>query len=794
MRPLLLSLPRSLAPTFVTLLTLVAVGAHADGCPSATGTDFTQLGVFIGEDFSSYPPGSLVGANFAGVDVRGAVFTGQDLTGAVFQGANLGPDGAAPASFAEADLTRTCFQDAVMNATDFSFAQFSCTDFSGTTLMEAVFGPAQTFLADPPCRSSFVEATLDVAAIDTTNWRYTDFTDADFQNVAAFSLAGRDASDAILVDAHFPNMDMNGANLTGVDFTGATLTGAVARSAALNGANLTDAQLDYVDFTCARAYYQAGDGSDLNAAFCPDTPQTSQASTGAVLQNANLKNAVLQHATFDHAQFNQANISSVDLTYASLRQASFESTGVLNAATIAGSNLSYAHLDSAALNIVVFTGALLIGASFTQTTLAGTSVSGAIMPGADFTDATLESVNFSSAVLENAVFTRATLQNIQNSGGSGVTFTCAQLGGSRFDDAIVTQATFVDAVMPPGADQCCPPAGGFTWCGTVEATGDPYGPVDYPPLTEGDNVTCPSGQTTLCTDADWQLSSDWTTSDCGTTGQSTLMWQQPPCGTPPTDVVHFADPNLEQCILDGLPGDPSAITVETAAQQQQVVCPGRGIADLGGLEAFTGLQTLDLTANQLTQFAVDFCADAATGTPCSPPLQQLKLGSNQLTQLDLGRLPNVVWLDVSDNQLASLTGTASIYFEILDASNNQLKSLDLAVQTRLLSVDLSDNQLTSVLDVFNPDLSRLTSLAYLDLSGNQLDDVGALDAIAFSPQQNPRGALRTLLLDCNPSFTCSTLALDGSYPAYQVSGCADFNAQSNQWVANVHPTCPTSAP
>src|SRR5258708_1895383 len=101
------------------------------------------------------------------------------------------------------------------------------------------------------------------------------------------------------------------------------------------------------------------------------------------------------------------------------------------------------------------------------------------------------------------------------------------------------------------------------------------------------------------------------------------MWQQPPCGTSPADTVTFADQNLANCVLSALPGQPTSITVLTAAQQLQVNCPSKSIANLGGLENFTGLQVLDLTGNAITQFGLSF-----------PNMQQLKISANQLTQLD----------------------------------------------------------------------------------------------------------------------------------------------------------------
>src|SRR3546814_6874467 len=92
------------------------------------------------------------------------------------------------------------------------------------------------------------------------------------------------------------------------------------------------------------------------------------------------------------------------------------------------------------------------------------------------------------------------------------------------------------------------------------------------------------------------------------------MWSEPLCGGDPGEIVNFTDPELEKCILDGLGGNPppSDITVETAARQTSVSCPGRGITDLGGLEAFTALTSLDLSGNALTGFGISLRSEEHT--------------------------------------------------------------------------------------------------------------------------------------------------------------------------------------
>lgn len=775
-----------------------ATAQDAPACPPTTGTDFAAQSPqpnFTDVSFADYPPGALVGANFAGLQMAGARFDGQDLTGASFEGAIMGPSQQGVTSFGNARLTGTCFIGATINAADFTDAALDCTDFSQTGLLQATFGPYQLFNTAAACRTKFVGSTLDVHAIQTQYWKYTDFSHADFQNLtpAQFSLAGKDISNAILAGTDFQGIDMTKAGLSGVDFTGADLTGAILANAALNGATLTGATATAADFICAGFYYTAGSASDPNAAACPNRAASSLPETPATLQKTVLTEAVLRNATMDYALLNQANLSGADFTGASLRHASLESTDTLNAAIVSGTVLADVRLENAQINSVVFSNVNLSGITFTGTdsTLAQTSFNGSILVGADFTDATLESADFTGAILQNANFTRTTLKSVPSgnaggAGGSGVQFTCGQLGGANFTSARVSQTSFANAVLP-AAEYCCAPEGGATLCGTIASTGNSYGPVTFPPLSPGANVTCPDGQppdaTGNCPD-DWRLSADWTTSFCsGASAQPVVMWTPPNCSAAPGDTVVFADPALEACILASLPGSEPGITLQTAAAMTEVNCPRAGISELGGLENFTGLTSLDLADNDIAEFGLSF-----------PALVSLKLDGNDLTELTLPGMSALVKLSASDNALQSVSqDSQATALQFVDLSDNRLTSYDLPSHSALVQADLSNNLLTSVLDQYNSTLDRLTGLSYLDLSGNTLTTIGSLAALAYSAKDNRTGALRTLLLECNPSFQCASLELDGDYKPYQTSGCADFNAAANNgqgaWVANAVPDC-----
>ncbi|MBC7800940.1 MAG: pentapeptide repeat-containing protein [Gemmatimonadaceae bacterium] len=759
----------------------------AASCPKANGPPF--LGDHSNTNFSALPAGSLRGANFEHAILRGAIFVGQDLTGASFHKADLGPSANGVVDFSNANLTTTCFIGARLEATDFTFAAMTCTDFSGTSLLKAQFGPQQTINPGQDCRTLFVGSTLAVDAIALSNWGKADFTDAMFTGVspATFSLAGQDITGAMLGCTTFTTppapgckafsaIDFTGANLTGVDLTGAVLVKAVLNRAALNGAVLSRADLSYATLTCARFY-----GLASNSACTPKPPNSVTPNQGAKLIQATMPYADFSFATVDYAVLTGANLSGGVFTGTSLQQASLEANNGVGAATVLGATFTGTNFSNAQIDLVQFNNVILTDSKFTNaSTLKGTTFTGSIMPGADFTGATLEGVAFDAAILENAVFANAKMPSV----GSGVTFSCAQLGGATFANATVPAASFAAAIMPPGPPgttppaPCCKQANGPAWCGTNNATQQAYGPVTYPVLATRTN--CPNGEMAVCTGTQWILP-QWQTNLCSRDRTTQTMWAPPDCGGAPGENVVFKDLNLKQCILNSLPGKPAEVAVTTAATLLSVSCPNRGIADLTGLEQFTNLTSLDLSANQLTQFALAL-----------PQLQSLKLSDNRLTSLDMKGLnsSSPVRLEAANNSLSAVIGLESINLVVVDLSYNQLTSFDLPAQAPSLTyADLSNNKLTNVLNSSSQNLDAMTPLAYLDLSGNSIPTVGSVAAIAGSSSPT----LLSLFLACNPTFQCSSLGLTGGASPAQAlmrSSCADYNPQNQSWIVLTNPQCP----
>ena len=762
------------------LLSVAGQTALAADCPVVpNGKNYAGQNL-TNHNFHADAPGSLVNANFENAILNGANFDGQNLSGASFKGAILDPSSFGSTQFNNTTLTQTCFIGASMNATDFTYAKIECADFSGTSLLDADFGPLQNITENTGCRTNFSEATIDVNAIRTRHWGAIDFSNTRFQNVTPgnFSLAGADISNAILVGANFDGIDISNANLSRVNLSNGSLINADLNNSALNNIDLTLADLSYANMQCTRFYGAKNDGdNNPNAKKCPSTVESSVTTKPATLIQTTFNATNLTNSTLNYARLSGAVFSGATLNHASFSYANLEPSGLISATSFLGSDLSNAFFSWAKVNSVQFSNLFMPNATFSNTIQKNTDFSGSIMPNADFDNTILQSVSFTGAVLQKAKFTNSKMKTSPDGSGTGVNFNCTQLGGASFADSTVSSASFNAAVMPTAAS-CCPEKADFVWCGSISATQQSYGPTILPILNT--TMACPSGKTKQCSGSDWVVP-NWSTSLCNAEHVTKSVWSKPPCDVPPSDIVFFKDENLKRCISESLPDTPSEISVQTALKIHEVACPGLGISDTTGLEQFKNLFKLDLSANKLTQFKLRL-----------KKLQSLSLSNNQLTLLDVSKNPSLVKLSAANNELSAVLHLDIIpSVEVLDLSSNQLTQLDLAVLDSVIFVDVSDNLLTTILDDDITSLDRLTSMTYLDLSNNSLNTIGSLKALASNEDTNPHGALNSLQLECNPTFQCHSLELNGGYGALRTSQCAEFNSAAGDWVVRAKPSCPS---
>ena len=138
------------------------------------------------------------------------------------------------------------------------------------------------------------------------------------------------------------------------------------------------------------------------------------------------------------------------------------------------------------------------------------------------------------------------------------------------------------------------------------------------------------------------------------------------------------------------------------------------------------LKELQCQKNQLTQLELSelpalqelYCnGNQLTQLALSdlPELRKLYCNGNQMTQLDVKELSTLKQLYCNNNQLTSLDVSGNPALWYLECSENQLTSLDVSKNPALMNLYCKKNQLTSL------DVSQNTNLAYLSCSDNKID-------------------------------------------------------------------------
>jgi hypothetical protein len=246
------------------------------------------------------------------------------------------------------------------------------------------------------------------------------------------------------------------------------------------------------------------------------------------------------------------------------------------------------------------------------------------------------------------------------------------------------------------------------------------------------------------------------------------------------------------------------------------------LVDVSALASLARLHSLDLSKNPVT--SLDALESAprlaflrANGAALSevnldgpfPALEWLEINTNPLTSLSLAELPGLKFVDASGGKLTSValalpglqtlrlaTNTLSSLeldtpaLAELDVRGNLLKNLDAVRGARsLTALFVDENPLVDVSALAElPDLNTLSlvhtpidsaalgairggPLGYLGLSGDRIDDISALEAVAFGPQAN--GLPLVIALDGtrvtdlsplarNPTVVAGTLYLAGT--------------------------------
>jgi hypothetical protein len=142
----------------------------------------------------------------------------------------------------------------------------------------------------------------------------------------------------------------------------------------------------------------------------------------------------------------------------------------------------------------------------------------------------------------------------------------------------------------------------------------------------------------------------------------------------------------------GVRGNASPLTESDKAELasvEELFLEEREIADLTGIEYFTGLGALYCEGNQLT--SLDLSANRV--------LKLLNCDNNLLTELDLSRCADLTELRCVDNKLTELDVSKSSNLILLDCRQNRLTGLDLSSNAAIADLICYENNILSVDDI-----------------------------------------------------------------------------------------------
>jgi len=271
--------------------------------------------------------------------------------------------------------------------------------------------------------------------------------------------------------------------------------------------------------------------------------------------------------------------------------------------------------------------------------------------------------------------------------------------------------------------------------------------------------------------------------------------------TTAAQIVSIPDPAFKQALLDHIPvidtnGDNEIQLAEAEALTGPLFVFGTeaepgNIADLTGLEAFSAIDKLICSYNQLT--AIDLSANPSVtelisiGNPLesldlsqntvltslfvvghgidfldlSPnnnlteliftdgSLEQLLLGQkpgllsvalqrNQLVQIELSGMPAVITLDLADNNLADIDLTENLALRRIFLDQNNLQHLDLSNNADLQAINVASNLSLRSINLQNGNNSAL------DLSGgsnaSNFQNIPGLEVACVDDQESPLAA------------------------------------------------------
>lgn len=250
------------------------------------------------------------------------------------------------------------------------------------------------------------------------------------------------------------------------------------------------------------------------------------------------------------------------------------------------------------------------------------------------------------------------------------------------------------------------------------------------------------------------------------------------------DYITFEDNLFKEVLVEQYDSnDDGEIEEREALSVTDIVCSGKSIYSLKGIERFVNLKILDCSNNSITE--LDLTANTE--------LTSVKCYTNSLVDLNIGGLEKLTYLDCRSNSLTDINTSSNPELSYYNCSSNNIKTLDVSKNTKLESLYCHSCRLLTTLNIEN--LANLTAL-YLNsatencvaqknvnISGTSLQSLlmgGNARWINVAISYNPN--LKSLSLDGIATMTKLTCASNPQLTEMQLADCyalKELNCSTN---------------